>query len=146
MTPKNSVAMSLPKRLPVISMNLALWDFIRISFPVELYDNVISILQLRDSCNMGGHMRVPGVVMFVLITSLVAGLTPVLNAFWPAATVWWSAVLVVILGSIAAAAQAWKDTPKEPPQPPPGAQGISQLGNPPTKQRGFLGRMFVGQP
>lgn len=89
-------------------------------------------------------MKVPNYVYFLVIPIFAGALIPVISQFYDVNTYFWSALLVAILGAIVSAIAAIKQV-KQPAQPPPGAQGIVELGNPPApKQRGYLGRMFIG--
>ncbi len=83
-------------------------------------------------------MRIPSVFWFVLIPALVAGLVPVLTAFFPPATVWWSAAAIAIMGAIVAAVQAWRDSQKV--TPPAGVQADFA----PMPQRSFMRRWLIG--
>ena len=87
--------------------------------------------------------NIPGAFWFVLISSLVAGLIPVLNQFWPTATVWWSAIIVVILGAILAAVNAWKQMQTQPPATPPGVAMTPDMAQH-TPRRGFVKTWLFG--
>ena len=83
-------------------------------------------------------MKIPSVFWFVLIPALVAGLVPVLTAFFPPATIWWSAAAIAIMGAIVAAVQAWRDSQVV--QPPPGVAADMA----PMPQRSFMRRWLIG--
>lgn len=83
-------------------------------------------------------MKVPSVFWFVLIPALVAGLVPVLTAFFPPATIWWSAAAIAIMGAIVAAVQAWRDSQIV--QPPSGVQADMA----PIPQKSFMRRWLIG--
>jgi hypothetical protein len=48
-------------------------------------------------------MRFPGILPLALFLFAVPALVPVIERFWPTATVWWSAGLVGLLGAATSA-------------------------------------------
>ncbi len=48
-------------------------------------------------------MQLPGVLPLAFFLFLVPVLIPVLERFWPTSTVWWSAIVVAVLGALSSA-------------------------------------------
>ena len=88
-------------------------------------------------------MKVPNYVYFLVIPIFAGAIAPVIAQFYPTSVYFWSALLVAILGAIVSAIAAIKQVQQ--PTPPVGALSMVDLNQAqPVKQRGFLGRMFIG--
>lgn len=48
-------------------------------------------------------MKMPGILPLALFLFAVPAVLPVIERFWPTSTVWWSALLVSLLGAAASA-------------------------------------------
>lgn len=91
-------------------------------------------------------MKIPNYVWFLIIPIFAGAIAPVVAAFYPTATVFWSALLCALLGAVVAAIAAVKQVQE--PAPPVGTLSAVDLapdGTPQPKQRGFLGRWLVGK-
>ena len=102
-------------------------------------------------------MTVPNYVWFLIIPIFAGAIAPVVAQFYPTAEVFWSALLVAILGAIVSAIAAIKQvqqpaqpTPSASVYPPPPPADNTRFDGKPTavppapKQRSYLGRMFIG--
>jgi hypothetical protein len=94
----------------------------------------------------GEPMKVPNYVYFLVIPIFAGAISPVIAQFYPTSVYFWSALVVAILGAIVSAIAAIKQVQAPAPTIDTGVPGVTAASAPmpQAKQRGFIGRMFVG--